>query len=579
MKIFMPFAAAVLALAAGAQSPLLVQPTGGGFYGWNVPSPNHQTFFNMTVNTTITLQALRTPLYSPVGTSGSVQVWLTNPGITTFVGNETNASNWTMVASGPIVANGTTGGIAALTSTTCQSIAGGGGLVLQPGTRGVAIRYLGVATLYYAVLTAPQTFSNAELTVSGGAIQYTAFVSAPAAPAAIPTGGTYAGWNWYGSIEYANGVVPHACANAATYGTGCYSRYASFYQEFTSAAAASTALNGKSLSLVPNGMGGYDVMQGIPGFGYVAPSPTATQIPATDEGEAQQALTVPIAYPGGTATSLFIHSNGIVSVASNSTVAGPNTPDPFPFLNAPAPGWWSWHNYNPTEAGSGFIWFEELVGPSALTTITWLAVESYPTTAANPSTYQLTIEPFTGIVTFNWVSIDATGNSGVLQFDDTLVGWSPGGPSPDPGPSNLPALFAGGTPLSLPGTEVFPLALVASAKPIIGTTIDLTTSNPSTNPGVGINFVSVGQFPAPGINLGVIGAAGCAAFVDISAGVGNVISNLGMGFPPMSVTFPLPNNPIYAGLSIYSQSVWLDPAANAFGIITSNGLSLLLGNY
>ena len=126
--------------------------------------------------------------------------------------------------------------------------------------------------------------------------------------------------------------------------------------------------------------------------------------------------------------------------------------------------------------------------------------------------------------------------------------------------------------------EVFPLTLATSAKPLIGTTISLDTTNP-TIPSVGINFVSTGQFAAPGIDLGVIGAAGCAALVDINAGVGNVISDLGLPGTSMSVSFPLPNNPVFAGLSIYSQSIWLDASANAFGAISSNALTLLLGNF
>ncbi|MBL8734680.1 MAG: hypothetical protein JNN13_20055, partial [Planctomycetes bacterium] len=325
MKILATLAASLLSVAISAQSPLLVQPA-GAFYGWNPPSPSHQTFFDMTVNTTITLQALTTPLYNQAGVTGSLEMYITNPGITTFVGNELTAANWSLAASGAIKANGLVAN-----ATACMST-GGAGLVLQPGSYGVAIRYLGVATLFRAVATVPQTFSNAELTVTGGAIQYTGFGSSTSV--GFPSG--YLGWNWYGQIIYQNGVFPHACAENANYGTGCYNKFGSFFQEWTSAAAASTALNGKSLSMIPNGIGGYDLVPGLPLYAYAAPTGAAIQIPATDNGEQMQALTIPFAYPGGVATQFYIHSNGFVSVASNSTIPNNTIPEPTTLLAAPA---------------------------------------------------------------------------------------------------------------------------------------------------------------------------------------------------------------------------------------------------
>jgi len=566
MKI-LATAGLVLCAVASAQSPLNFFPVAPvAYYGWNTPPPISTTLLNINVLQQITLQAIQTPVYSPLGQVGTLEIWLTNPGITTYVGSETIAANWSLAASGPIIGLGTTGSVASLTATSCQSI-GGGGLVLNPGARGMLIRYVGIAPLLTAVGTA-QTFSTAELSVSGGALQYTPFGALSAPPP------TYAAWQWRGSILYGNGTVPHACAQQANYGSGCYTVGGSIYQEWTdsstpsAAAAASAALTSRQLGFFFVGPS-YLVMPGT--ATYLAPSPTATQLTPVDDGEATIPLTNPLIYPGGAATQLFVHSNGFVSVASNNTLPGGNnwTPEIQPMLNAPATAWWSWHDYNPTEPGSGQIWFEE-VGPVMY--VTWLNVESYPTTAVNQSTLQFQFDESTGHVTILWQTIEATGGTGFLQGSDHLIGFSPGGESPDTGPFNITTL----TSQLLNFPEAFPLTLRASANPVLGTTVNLnTTREPGL--GVGVTFLSVVQFPAPGIDLGIIGMPGCAALLDINAGVGTVISNL--PGQSMSMAWPLAANPAFAGFTAYGQSVWLDPTANPFGAILSNGVSLVLGLY
>jgi len=222
------------AIACGAvlsaQSPLNVYPTGTvGYYGWNVAPATHSTMFNLTVTSQVTLQALNTPLLSPLGQQGTMEVWLTNPGITTYVGSEQNSANWTQQASGRIEGKGTTGSLVTLSALTCQQTAAGGGLVLNPGSYGVLLRYVGVTPLLVAYV-GPQTFTNAELTVTGGSIQYTPW-GAPQATTGLPNG--FNTWGWRGQIIYANGTAPHACAESRSYGSGCYTVNGSAYQEWT----------------------------------------------------------------------------------------------------------------------------------------------------------------------------------------------------------------------------------------------------------------------------------------------------------------------------------------------------------
>ncbi|MEO6597454.1 MAG: hypothetical protein ABIP94_22145, partial [Planctomycetota bacterium] len=123
MRTLSILAAASLCAVVGAQSPLVVLPVAPvGYFGWTTPAVSHQNFFNLTVTTPVTLQAISTPILSPVGQVGQLQVYLTNTGITTYVGNETNMANWTLVATGTIIGNGTAGSIATvLTRTSCQA--------------------------------------------------------------------------------------------------------------------------------------------------------------------------------------------------------------------------------------------------------------------------------------------------------------------------------------------------------------------------------------------------------------------------------------------------------------------------
>ncbi|MBM3961791.1 MAG: hypothetical protein FJ306_07820 [Planctomycetes bacterium] len=63
--------------------------------------------------------------------------------------------------------------------------------------------------------------------------------------------------------------------------------------------------------------------------------------------------------------------------------------------------------------------------------------------------------------------------------------------------------------------------------------------------------------------------------IDVNSGVSSVIGNV-LG-PSLSAPFAIPAAaPL--GVQVFSQSVWLDATQNAFGILTSNGVTLTLGN-
>lgn len=561
MKTLSSLAAALLVAGAGAQSQLNCFPA-GAFLSWLTPPPVTSMYFDLSVATTITLQAIATPLLTTIGVTGQLQVYLTIPPTTTYVFQTFNPSVWTLAASGTIIGNGTAGQLATITATSCQTATGGGGLVLNPGNYGVCVRYAGVNPMLTQVSTA-QTFFNSELSVSGGALQYT------------PWGALQPGsWAFYGSLFYTVGSVPHGCAEATKYGAGCYSVSGSAYQEFNdtppgAAASASAALTGRSLKFTPSG-GGYVMTPGTAAF---IPPVGAVGIPAGDDFEYAITPTNSFPYPGGVASQLFVHSNGYVSVASNNVLpGGPNdVPEPQVMLSAPATAWWSWHDFNPTESGSGTLVWQEI---GSVVAITWPNVESYPTGTPNPSTLQFQFDTASGEVTILWQTVTSIGGSGLVQGDDWVIGYSPGGVSPATTPFNIVTL----TSRTLPHPEVLPLTLTATAKPLLGTTFDLMTTN-ETGVNLGINFLSLTSLPAPGVNLGSVGMPNCFALLNLNNAVGNLISNLGIGGTSMAVSWPLPSGTTFLGIVAYSQSLWIDPAANPFGALVSNGLKLSFGNY
>jgi hypothetical protein len=559
MKPLPFFLALALPALAGAQSPLstlqITYPASTTYIWTGCPSPN--LYFNLVVNTAITIQGLDVALNAPLGPEGTVEVYITNPGITTYVGNELNQSMWTLSGTGSVAS----AGFATPGRVTLNT-----GIQLQPGTYGVAIRYIGIRPLFWlgngtAVPggggpSTNQYFQNAELTLLAGTTQGIAFAS----PA-------FTSYVWLGSIHYALGAVPHTGATNVKYGSGCYTAGGSFYQRFSCSGPTPATLNTRSLSLTYLG-GGYALSPGP--VAYIAPTAAAAALPAQDEGETPISLTNPMIYPGGATQTLFVNHNGIISVAANS-VPSSRFPSVLNLLNVPQTAWFSWHDYDPAEQGSGLIKFEE-VGTLAI--FTWDDVESRPGTPAGPvtnrCTFQIQFDTATGNVNYVWQSMSAVIGSNTS--DDHIIGFSPGGPSPDTGPIDITTFQA--ALLTVP--ELLPLKLDASPSPVVGATVDYTTSS-ETGLSAGVLFLSVASLP--GIDLGIIGAPGCLAHVDITQSVGIAISNLGVPGLSMTGQLPIPASTPLLGFQLFAQTVWLDATANPFGILTSNGVRSTVGSF
>jgi hypothetical protein len=280
-------------------------------------------------------------------------------------------------------------------------------------------------------------------------------------------------------------------------------------------------------------------------------------------------------------TTLYIAANGIVSMATNPE-GGNYVPDAQGFLDCPVMAFWSWHDFNPGESGSGPVnYHEAVVGGATIAYVTWNGVENYPGGTLNPSTMQFQLNLTTGDVKWVWVTMD--GSTASPYGSGHLFGWSPAGPSTNPGSVTLATL----PPFVTSSTQIVGLALSASPAPIStttsGTVVTYTTTNmrplAGTGPYVGLNILSLGQVPG-GLDLGIIGAPGCSSYVtalDLTqAMVGLTSTN--------TVTFAIPSG-VPAGFQLFSQSVNLIPpnslpnGQNAFGLLTSNGVKTLIAPF
>jgi hypothetical protein len=373
--------------------------------------------------------------------------------------------------------------------------------------------------------------------------------------------------------------VPGPCqpASHTSYGSGCYDLSNSFYQFFPDASGVS-ALNGQSMSMTLLGPE-YLVMQG--GGTFVAPPLGAINLGLGDDSEMPVTPSIPFPTSAGPVATIYVGSNGIVSMATNPDATN-YFPDAQTFLNCPVMAFWSWHDFNPSESGSGPVnYHEAVVGGQTIAYVTWNGVESYPGGVLNPSTMQFQLNLTTGDVKYVWVTMD--GNTASPYGSGHLVGWSPAGLSTDPGSVTLATM----PPFVTSSTQIAALALSASPPPLstatTGTIVTYTTSNmraiSGPGPFVGLNILSLGQVPG-GLGLGFIGAPGCSAYVlsldYTQAMVGLTSTN--------SVTLTIPPG-VPTGTQLFSQSVNLIPpnslpnGQNAFGMLTSNGVKTTIAPF
>src|SRR5262249_33136255 len=285
----------------------------------------------------------------------------------------------------------------------------------------------------------------------------------------------------------------------------------------------------------------------------------ATTVANFDDGETVVPLTGSFPFNGGTTSQLAVCSNGYVSVATGNGTG--YTPAVATMLAAPKAGWWDWHDYNPTIVGSGQIKFEEVAG---IAYVTWNGVWDFGgTTAANANTFQFQFDESSGAVHLVIQTMSALGNG-------RLVGYSPGGASLDPGNQDISVLLP--STIVLRAADQAPLTIGASARPVTGTGINMVTSNIPVGTALGPPVVGLTQI-SPGLHLTSLGSPGCSQSTSPASSVVFL-----PGGPPASVPFNIPNVPAYVGIHVFTQSATFTSGFNAFGLLSSNGLDLGIGN-
>ena len=152
--------------------------------------------------------------------------------------------------------------------------------------------------------------------------------------------------------------------------------------------------------------------------------------------------------------------------------------------------------------------------------------------------------------------------------------WAPGtGVSTvDPGNRDVSADLPFSFQTELP--EASPIRLSASGNPVIGGSMSFQTDNLPASSLLSIYLLSTGQIN-PGVDLGIINAGGCSAYVTLP----ETLSAVQLGGPSAATTISIPNDPYFAGFSFYSQSIALDPTANVLGVMTTNGVASYMNSF
>lgn len=549
----------LMALASAQSLPLAQTPGNNGNVGGGL-------YFNLTVNQVTTINSIDYYALN-AGTTGPYQSsFEMYVGPSTWVGNvAANPGPWVLVGSTtPVSLVG--GGVTTLLNGVLNPAgANPGTITFLPGNYGIALKATNHSWRYqnFATLT---SFSNPDMTVTAGGAS-NAFLTLP----------TFQPRVICGQINYTLGGTPMAFAQRETYGEGCYAFFRSFYELFPSSAFVD--MNNKSMYLTYDGGNNrYSsvVVGTTPVNTTIATSPSLNHTNdsniSVQLANAQPIIFPNVGGPGVALTTVEMCSNGYINLSGTTPTTG--NPTVAAWLTGTSVRIGNHFNMDPAPAGvpTGTTHYDYDT-TNAAHVFSWLNVPTFGI-ANTSNTFQLAFFA-NGDVEFRWGTMSQAGGGGW----PTLIGFSPGGASADPGNSDLSAAI----PFSTAGFDQPPLRVAASVNPVLGATVALTTSNVTGVGNLGLCFVTVadlGPLSPAGLDLGVIGAPGCVANVDINAGVGNLISNFGAPLPGLTINFQIPAGPpAIIGQSFYSQSAWLDSTQNPGGILTSNALRLKVGAF
>lgn len=340
-----------------------------------------------------------------------------------------------------------------------------------------------------------------------------------------------------------------AFASALPYGGGCPQPLTTY--ELFDGIGNLFDLANTALEFTPASGGGYQVTA-TSGFyaGY-----SGQQAFFDDESKGPFALPFQFPYPGGVTNAIDIASNGFIWLQTGNADPRCCDGDPLSLVSNPASICALWMDlYPPGAPANGGIFFD-VVG-AAEAHITWVDVPEYGSFTGN--TFQITLRS-NGSFRLSW---GAANNLAHI----CLVGIATAPSGIDPGPTDLsPGNFTtagGGIPLALRAQ--------AGSRPKLGSSFVMEIDR--IDPTAVFGFLVLGFTQYPGLDLGPIGMPGCALYASLDS-----VQAVPLAGAPTPVTLALPANPALSGVLLQAQAATLTPGATPLGLVSSNGLELLLG--
>jgi len=193
-------------------------------------------------------------------------------------------------------------------------------------------------------------------------------------------------------------------------------------------------------------------------------------------------------------------------------------------------------------------------------------VPEWPATAGS-NTFQVVLHA-SGDVD---VVYGALSNQNVAYTNTAVFGFTPGDGHPVGAPIDVSAAIVSGYAA---GNNAIPPRLDVDARPVLGASIDVVTTDVTT--GTLFSVLAVGSSAySPALDLGVIGMPDCFLH-------SNAYLLLLQTPDPVSGDFvlplPIPPNPALQGVTLVLQAAPLTVGYNALGLLTSNGLCLRIGD-
>ena len=337
-------------------------------------------------------------------------------------------------------------------------------------------------------------------------------------------------------------VVPCTnCAAATLFGAGCGDASASFYEQSD---PASFDLGGQTVTGTWTG-NGYLVSTAAGSVAPVGGSAVALALGDDDSIDTSTA--------GGT-LGLWVGSNCWIALGGgNSNGFSPSSST---MLSNPSTGVYAWTDLRPLQpsgVGLGTVYYEE---NGTVATVTYDAVEGWNTGTTN--TVQFTYDTGTGDYSITFGALSTTNP------EDWLVGYSVGGASVDPGPTDISA-----GAFVTPATDTQPLAL-SSDVPVLGGNWTVQMDNIG-GPFAWFFFGDIAI--DPGYDMTPDGAPGCFAYTNASLGAWNQPILAGSS----QMTIGVPSDASLLGLEVTVQGAGRE-FGNSLGVSTSNGIAAKVGS-